>query len=77
MVSGLGEAVGINFVAAPDKPLLSRRLAECGDQDYFERGLELTIDKDGLRVRPIDISRFPAVDVDFDADLRRANDSLA
>lgn len=76
VVGGLGEAVGINFIAAKDKPALIARLIECGDQDYFERGLELAIEKDGLRLKAIDISKYPAIEVDFDADLIRANDSL-
>src|SRR3712207_841148 len=37
VTEGLGEAVGINYVSAADKSLLSRRLQDCEDQDYFER----------------------------------------
>ena len=48
-------------------------LEECDDQDYFERGIELAIEKDGLVVLPIDISDLFAVEVDFEADLERAN----
>ena len=59
VVGGLGEAVGINFVAADDKATLIQRLDEVGDQDYFERGIELGIEKDGLRVEALDISRVP------------------
>ncbi|MDQ3889971.1 MAG: phosphocholine cytidylyltransferase family protein [Actinomycetota bacterium] len=69
----LGEAVGINYVSSADKPVLLRHLERCGDQDYFERALEIAIGEDGLRVRPVDISRFFAVEVDFEADLARAN----
>jgi choline kinase len=76
VVNGLGEAVGINYVAAGDKAALIERLIECDDQDYFERGIELAIEKDGLKVRAIDISQYPAIEVDFDADLVRANASL-
>ncbi|MGH3682947.1 MAG: NTP transferase domain-containing protein [Natronosporangium sp.] len=68
-----GEAVGINFISAEDRPVLARRLAECDDQDYFERGIELAIDKDGLRVDPLDISHRPVIEVDFMEDLVRAN----
>jgi choline kinase len=68
-----GEALGINFVAASDKAALIHWLAECGDQDYFERGIEQAIAHGGLRVRPLDISSFPCVEVDFAADLDRAN----
>jgi choline kinase len=73
VVDGLGEAVGINYVAAEDKAALVRRLAEVGDQDYFERGLEVAIDQDGLRIEAVDISEFQVVEVDFEDDLTRAN----
>ena len=69
----LGEAVGINFVAGRDKSALIRRLDECAEQDYFERGMELAIERDGVQVRPVDISDLFAVEVDFEEDLARAN----
>ncbi len=71
--SGLGEAVGINFVARDDKAALVRQLGRVGDQDYFERGIELAIEQDKLRFEPIDISDLYAVEVDFAEDLERAN----
>lgn len=74
VVGGLGEAVGINYVAAEDKATLIERLEEAGEQDYFERGIELAIEKDGLQVEALDISRFHIVEVDFDEDLTRANE---
>jgi choline kinase len=73
VVGGLGESVGINVIAAKDKAALIKRLEECDDQDYFERGIELAIEKDGLEVLPIEISDLFAVEVDFEADLERAN----
>jgi choline kinase len=73
VVGGLGESVGINVIASKDKETLIRRLEECDDQDYFERGIELAIEKDSLEVLPIDISDLFAVEVDFEADLERAN----
>ena len=73
VVNGLGEAVGINLIAARDKAKLINWLAQCDDQDYFERGIELAIEKDGLKVIPVDISDLFAVEVDFEADLERAN----
>ncbi|MEM7286714.1 MAG: phosphocholine cytidylyltransferase family protein [Actinomycetota bacterium] len=69
----LGEAVGINFVSADDKPYLIARLEDCDDQDYFERGIELVIDKDGRRFAPVDISSALCIEVDFAEDLSRAN----
>jgi choline kinase len=77
VIGGLGEAVGINYVSSADKPVLIRHLAAVADQDYFERGIETAIADDGLRFRPVDISRFSAVEVDFESDLTRANSSLS
>lgn len=76
VVGGLGEAVGINFVSAADKPALIEHLGSCGLQDYFERGMETAIEERGLRFRPVDISEFAAVEVDFETDLQRANTLL-
>ena len=70
---GLGESIGINFVAQRDKATLVERLEEVDAQDYFERAIELAIEKDGLRVLPVDISDLYAVEVDFAEDLDRAN----
>jgi choline kinase len=73
VIGGLGEAVGINHVGAGDKAALLARLRECEEQDYFERGVELAVQKDGLRFLPVDISRYDCVEVDFEDDLARAN----
>jgi CDP-glycerol glycerophosphotransferase len=76
VVGGLGEAVGINFVSAADKPALIEHLGACDAQDYFERGMETAIADRGLRFRPVDISEYAAVEVDFETDLQRANSLL-
>ncbi len=73
VVGGLGEAVGINYISSGSKSALLRQLRRVGDQDYFERGIELAIEQDGLRVEPLDISDLYAVEVDFAEDLERAN----
>ena len=73
VTDGLGEAVGINYVASADKATLIEHLERCGDQDYFERGIESAIAEDGLRVGAMDISDFFVVEVDFAGDLDRAN----
>ena len=70
----LGEAVGINYVADADKATLIEHLEAADDQDYFERGVETAIADAGSRFRAVDISRFGVVEVDFDADLARANE---
>lgn len=71
--SALGEAVGINYVSRDDKAALLRQLKRVGDQDYFERGIELAIEQDRVLFEPIDISDLYAVEVDFAEDLERAN----
>ena len=76
VVNARGEAVGINFVSASDKPTFIDRLSECSDADYFERGIELAISHDSMRVIPVDIGEFFAVEVDFEEDLTRANEYL-
>ena len=76
VVNARGEAVGINFVSASDKVTLIGRLSECSDADYFERGIELAISHDSMRVIPVDIGEFFAVEVDFEEDLTRANEYL-
>ena len=72
----LGEAVGINYVSGHDLPALRRQLEACADQDYFERGIEQAIAEDGLRVLPVDISRWSCLEIDFQADLDRANSTF-
>lgn len=76
VADALGESVGINYVGAGDKERLITRLAECEDSDYFERGIELMIEKDRTRVVPFDIRDLFAVEVDFEEDLSRANQHL-
>jgi len=73
VVGGLGEAIGINYIAAEDKAAVITRLEEADDNDYFERGLELAIERDGLRIEAVDISKYQVVEVDFEDDLSRAN----
>ena len=73
VTGGLGEAVGINYISSADKAAFTRHLQRCGDQDYFERGLELAIEHDALKLEPVDISDLYAVEIDFAEDLERAN----
>jgi choline kinase len=76
VVNALGEAVGINFIGRGEKAAVIKHLEECADNDYFERGLELAIEKAGIKLEPVDISDLFAVEVDFQADLERANKGL-
>ena len=72
----LGESVGINFISSAHRVDLIRGLEACADSDYFERGIEITIERDGTRILPVDISDLFAVEVDFEEDLTRANAHL-
>ena len=74
--NALGEAVGINFISKHHKSAAIQYLTECADNDYFERGLELAIEKAGIEIEPVDISDLFAVEVDFQADLDRANQNF-
>ncbi len=76
VTDALGESVGINYVSSADKATLITRLVDCADGDYFERGIELMIEKDSARVMPYDIRDLFAVEVDFEEDLKRANTHL-
>ena len=73
VVQARGEAVGINYVSAQDRPVLAHHLDRCADDDYFERGIELAIAEHGLKFSAVDISTFGCVEVDFLPDLDRAN----
>ncbi len=76
VIDGLGEAVGVNHVSADDKRSLISRLAECADDDYFERGVELSIEHDGTCYVPVDVTASVCIEVDFTEDLARANEAI-
>ncbi len=71
--NGLGEAVGINFIASKDLDIFISQLEKCGDNDYFEKGLEMAIAENELKVKAIDISKYGCIEVDFKEDLQNAN----
>jgi len=74
--NALGEAVGINFISSNDIKKFIARLEECQDNDYFERGLELAIEKDGIQVKAVDISAYNCMEIDFLEDLENVNNLL-
>ncbi|MBT8245540.1 MAG: phosphocholine cytidylyltransferase family protein [Winogradskyella sp.] len=76
VVNGLGEAVGINFISSNDIEKFINRLEECDDNDYFERGLELGIEKDDLKIKAVDISKYNCMEIDFVEDLESVNNML-
>ena len=72
--NGLGEAVGINYINSIDVKAFIKRLQECDDQDYFEKGLEMSIEQDSLNLEILDISKYYCMEIDFIEDLNSAND---
>ena len=68
-----GEAVGINFVSSEHVGSLIASLEKCENNDYFEKGLELSIIRDNIEIEPVDISEFRCIEVDFREDLDNAN----
>jgi asparagine synthase (glutamine-hydrolysing) len=67
------EAVGEALRTAAHRRAAGELRTRCAADDYFERALETAIADDGVRIRPLDISAFAAVEVDFEDDLTRAN----
>ena len=67
----LGEAVGINRIARNTLPQFIQALKECDDQDYFERGVEILIER-GEKFKPLNIGERFCVEVDFPEDLKEA-----
>ncbi|MFP4128477.1 MAG: NTP transferase domain-containing protein [Desulfonatronovibrio sp.] len=72
----LGEAVGVNRIQKNDIPAFTRALKLCRDDDYFERGMELAMDR-GVRFKALDISSHRCIEVDFEEDLIRAKNMFA
>lgn len=70
-----GEALGINFFSRQDLPILKQNLDKCADNDYFERGIELSI-ADGVDVWSIPVKFHLCAEVDFPEDLEKANKIL-
>jgi choline kinase len=71
----LGEAIGINLIRARDLKLVTQCLESCAPMDYFERGLEIAIAK-GLRLRAVDVTHLPCIEVDCLDDLKRAKEMV-
>ncbi|MDA3778648.1 MAG: phosphocholine cytidylyltransferase family protein [Bacteroidales bacterium] len=71
--NGLGEAVGINYISSKDINFLIKRLEECDNNDYFERGIEQAIKIDNIKVSAVDISKYKCMEVDFIEDLDNVN----
>lgn len=67
-----GEALGINLFKVRDLPILKKCLSRCDDQDYFEKGIQWSIEE-GVYVRAVPIASSLCTEIDFPEDLERAN----
>jgi len=71
----LGEAIGIGYVAPADRARLIAALSDCAASDRAEHALAVAVGA-GMRLRPVDVTGLSAIDVDVEADLRRAEAAL-
>lgn len=72
VINALGEAVGINLFKRKDLALLKEGLELCASSDYFEKGIEIALEK-GVKVWPCVIEAGSSIEIDFMTDLDRAN----
>ena len=72
----LGEAVGVNMISAEMLEEFRQALEQVGDQDYFEKAMELLISKQGQVFRAVDVGEIGCVEVDFAEDLETARSMM-
>jgi choline kinase len=66
-----GEALGVNKITADHLEAFVGALEECGEGDYFERGIELLMER-GVFFQAVDVSDARCIEVDFEEDLAAA-----
>lgn len=69
----VGESLGINVVRKNRLAAFKSTLAEVQAQDYFEKAMELLIERDPRAFRAVDVSDLRCIEIDFEEDLRNAN----
>ena len=74
--NALGEAVGINFIKKQDLPTFIACLAECTPADFFEKAVELAIER-GVRFFPVDIGTDFCTEIDFEEDLNTVKEHFS
>jgi len=74
--NGLGEAVGINFIKKQDLPTFIACLTECTPADFFERAVELAIER-GVSFLPVDIGDDFCTEIDFEEDLQKVKEHFS
>lgn len=70
-----GEALGINLCKKKDLPLFIESLNNCSESDYFEKGIQISIDN-GMHVEAIAVRQNQCTEIDFSEDLERANQMI-
>ena len=70
-----GEAVGVNKISRRDFRIFLESLRDCNPEDYFEKAIEISINK-GINFYPVDISSYKCIEIDFIQDLERVKKEL-
>ncbi len=76
VVNPRGEALGINLVLEKDIPLLIKSLEKVDVNDYFEKGVENMICKEGALFVPVNTKGLFCQEIDFPEDLEVVQDYL-
>ena len=75
LVSGIGEAIGINFIKKEDLPCFIASLRQCEDMDYFEKAIEIAIVQ-GVKFNPLYTNNRFCIEIDFKQDLHIAREFI-
>ena len=71
-----GEALGINLIRRETLADFKKALEECDKNDYFERGLQILIDRK-TKILPLDVSQYRCIEIDFPEDWEKAQKMFA
>ncbi len=66
-----GEALGINLVMKNSLRGLIDALEQCENNDYFERAIQILIDRDVV-FKGFNVSRYRCIEIDFEEDWQKA-----
>ncbi len=68
--------MGINLIKKQDLPTLIACLTECTPADFFEKAIELAIER-GVRFLPVDIGGDFCIEIDFEEDLNTVKEHFS
>ncbi|HHI03865.1 MAG TPA: phosphocholine cytidylyltransferase family protein [candidate division Zixibacteria bacterium] len=71
-----GETLGINLIRREALADSKKALEECGKNDYFERGLQILINRK-TKILPLDVSQYRCIEIDFPEDWKKAQKMFA